>query len=64
MQGKGKGDTFHWNVYSDVANQGTTLTETTAMPETNFTITQGTMSITEYGKQAANDAAFAVCMAA
>lgn len=49
MQGKGKGDTFHWNVYSDVATAGTTLTETSVMPETNFTITQGTMSITEYG---------------
>lgn len=45
----GKGDTFHWNVYSDVANQGTTLTETATMPETQFTITQGTLTVTEYG---------------
>jgi N4-gp56 family major capsid protein len=49
MQGKSKGDTFHWNVYSDVATAGTTLVETSTMPETNFTITQGTMTITEYG---------------
>ncbi len=49
VQGKGKGDTFHWNVYSDIAAQGTVLTETSTMPESNFTITQGTMSITEYG---------------
>lgn len=49
VQGKGKGDTFHWNVYSDVASQGTILTETSTMPETNFTISQGTMTITEYG---------------
>lgn len=49
VQGKGKGDTFHWNVYSDIATQGTTLTETNTMPESNFTITQGTMTITEYG---------------
>ncbi len=49
VQGKGKGDTFHWNVYSDVATQGAALVETTVMPETNFTITQGTMTITEYG---------------
>ena len=48
-QGKGKGDVFHWNVYSDVATQGTALVETSTMPETNFTITQGTMTITEYG---------------
>lgn len=49
VQGKGKGDTFHWNVYSDVATRGTTLVETNTLPETNFTITQGTMTITEYG---------------
>ena len=49
VQGKGHGDTFHWNVYSDVATQGRTLVETNTMPETNFLITQGTMTITEYG---------------
>ena len=48
-QGKKKGDTFHWDVYKDVATQGTTLTETKTMPETNFTITQGTLTITEAG---------------
>jgi N4-gp56 family major capsid protein len=47
-QGLNKGDTFHWNVYSDVSKQGTTLVETATVPETNFTITQGTMTITEY----------------
>lgn len=49
QQGKSKGEEFHWNVYSDVATQGGTLVETTTMPETNFTITQGTLTITEYG---------------
>ena len=49
VQSKGKGDAFHWNIYSDVAAQGTTILETNTMPETNFTITQGTMTITEYG---------------
>lgn len=49
LQQKGKGDTFHWNVYSDVATRGTTLVETSTMPETNFTVAQGTMTITEYG---------------
>jgi N4-gp56 family major capsid protein len=44
-----RGDTFHWNVYSDVATQGTTLTETSTIPETSFTISQGTMTITEAG---------------
>lgn len=45
----GKGNLFHWNVYSDVGTQGTTLTETNTMPETQFTITQGTLTITEAG---------------
>lgn len=49
VQGKGMGEAFHWNVYSDVVTQGTTLTEGTAMPTTNFVITQGTMTITEAG---------------
>lgn len=49
VQSKGKGDAFHWNIYSDVAAQGTVILETNTMPETNFTITQGTMTITEYG---------------
>lgn len=49
FQGKHKGDKFHWNIYSDVATQGSTLTETQTMPETNFTITQGELTITEMG---------------
>lgn len=47
--GLGKGETFNWNVYSDVADQGGTLNETDVMPETNFTITQAALTITEYG---------------
>ena len=50
QQGKKKGDTFHWDVYQDVVTPaGQTLTETNTMPETNFTITQGTLTITEGG---------------
>ena len=49
VQGKGKGQEYHWNVYSNIATQGTVLVETTTMAESNFTITQGTMTITEYG---------------
>jgi N4-gp56 family major capsid protein len=49
VQGKGKGDTFHWNVYSDVTTRGTKLLETATIPKTNYKITQGTMTITEYG---------------
>lgn len=47
--GKNAGETFHWNVYSKVATRGTTLVETNTMPQTNFTVTQGTMTVTEYG---------------
>lgn len=47
--GKNAGETYHWNVYSKVATRGTTLVETATMPVTNFTVTQGTMTVTEYG---------------
>lgn len=49
QQGKKKGDIFTWDVFSDVATPGGVLTETNTMPETNFTITQGTLTITEAG---------------
>ena len=48
-QGLHRGDTFHWNVFSDVGTQGSTLVETNTLPETSFTIAQGTMTITEAG---------------
>jgi N4-gp56 family major capsid protein len=38
-----------WNVYSDVETAGSVLVETNTMPETNFTITQGTLTIQELG---------------
>jgi N4-gp56 family major capsid protein len=49
QQGKKKGETFTWDVVSNVATQGGALTETNTMPETNFTITQGTLTMGEYG---------------
>ncbi len=47
--GKNKGETFNWNVYSDVSTQGTVLSEEMAMPETGFTITQASLTVAEYG---------------
>ena len=47
MQGKKRGDKFHWNTFSDVATQGGAISETDVTPETNFTITQGELTITE-----------------
>lgn len=49
QQGKKKGDIFTWDVFSDVATPGGVLAETNTMAETNFTITQGTLTVTECG---------------
>lgn len=43
------GENFHWNVYLNVATQGTTLTETSTIPQTQFKVVQGTLTVTEYG---------------
>jgi len=51
QQGKGKGQTFTWDVVGNVAAAGGTLTETNTMPETQFTITQATLTVNEYGRQ-------------
>lgn len=48
-KGLHKGQLFTWNVYNDVATQGTILTETSTIPQTNFTIAQGTGTVTELG---------------
>lgn len=48
-KGLHKGQLFTWNVYNDVFSQGTTLTETTTIPISNFTITQGTGTVVEMG---------------
>ena len=47
---------MHWNVFSDVATQGTSLIETNTVPVSNFTITQGTMTINLRWPDSANDA--------
>lgn len=47
QQGKKKGDTFTWDVFSDVQNAGQVLLETNTVPETNFTVIQGTLTVTE-----------------
>jgi N4-gp56 family major capsid protein len=49
-KGLHKGQIFTWNIYNDVASQGTTLTETSTLPDTNFTIAQGTGTVTEMGQ--------------
>jgi N4-gp56 family major capsid protein len=47
--GKNRGETFTWDIVSDVATAGGTLVETSTIPETQFTIAQATLTITERG---------------
>jgi N4-gp56 family major capsid protein len=47
--GKQRGDTWLFNKTSNVASQGGTLIETNTIPETNYTMSQGTGTVTEYG---------------
>lgn len=47
--GKNKGDKLLFDRISNVATQGTTISELSKMPETNFTITQGEVQVNEYG---------------
>jgi len=47
--GLGKGEQYAWDIYSDVVTQGGTINETDVMPETNFTITQQTLVVNEFG---------------
>jgi N4-gp56 family major capsid protein len=47
--GKQRGDTWLFNKTSNVATQGGTLIETNTIPETNYTMSQGTGTVTEYG---------------
>lgn len=46
-KGLHKGQIFTWDVYNDVASGGTTLVETSTVPLTNYTIAQGTGTVTE-----------------
>ena len=47
--GKGVGDTLYFDKMSRISTAGGTLVETNAMPEHQFTITRGTIAISEWG---------------
>jgi hypothetical protein len=49
MQGKRAGATYTWDVVSSLGRADRTLVETNTMPESNFTITQGTLTMNECG---------------
>lgn len=46
----GHGQTFYWNIYGDVITQGWRLEEQTPVPESNFAITQGSLTVYEAGQ--------------
>jgi N4-gp56 family major capsid protein len=48
-KGLNAGEAYNWNVYSRVVTGGGQLNELNEMPQTNFKITQASLSITEYG---------------
>ncbi len=47
--GKGVGDTLYFDKVGRISTAGGTLVETNAMPEHQFTITRGTIAISEWG---------------
>ena len=50
QKGLGAGETFVWDIISNVARQGRRLSETSPIPETSFTVSQGTLTATEWGQ--------------
>lgn len=49
MAGTGRGSKVFFDKISNIATGGGTLIETNTIPKTNFTILQGTLTMTEYG---------------
>lgn len=47
--GKNVGDVFNWNIYGDTDDEATSLDESLPMPETGFPVSQGSVTMTEYG---------------
>jgi N4-gp56 family major capsid protein len=48
-KGLNRGESFTWNIYSNVGTQGRRLSEHSSMPETGFTISQGSLTVYEAG---------------
>ncbi len=51
--GTNNGDQYTWNIYGDVADEASDLTgiaENAAMPEGNYNVTQGSLTMKEFGK--------------
>jgi N4-gp56 family major capsid protein len=50
FDGQRQGNTFHWDVVGTLARADRALTETNTVGESNFTITQGTLTTSERGQ--------------
>ena len=51
--GKGRGETYTWNVYSDMADEASDvegIPENKIMPEGDFDVTQGSLTMKQFGK--------------
>lgn len=44
-----RGDTYRWNVYSSLGNDGGPLEETQRIPETSFSVQQRSLTVQEFG---------------
>lgn len=49
QKGLNSGDLFTWNVISNIGTQGHKLSETSPMPESDFTIQQHSLTVEEFG---------------
>jgi hypothetical protein len=49
QKGLNRGESFHWNVFSNVGTQGRRLAENQTMPETGFSLIQHSLTVTEAG---------------
>jgi len=47
--GKNVGDVFNWNIYGDTDTEAGAIAENAVMPETGFPVSQGSVTMTEYG---------------
>lgn len=50
QKGLNRGDTFAWDVFTPLGRRGTRLQENETMPESGFTIRQGSLTVTEFGQ--------------
>lgn len=44
-----RGQTYTWDIVNDTVNAGGVISETNTIPQTNYTLTQGTLTVTEWG---------------